>query len=442
MRERRAGAGLAVLALFLLALGAPSAAGAADRTPRPDFTSGYQAPSITTPAPRSIWLEYVDVLVLACALAASAWLALRARSREGIFLLGVFSIGYFGFFRKGCICPIGTIQNVSLALSDPTYRLPLAAAAFFILPLLGTLLAGRTFCGSVCPFGALQDAVIVKPLRLPRWLAVPLGFLPVTYLALAALFAATGAEFVVCRFDPFIGLFRQGGSAEMLALGGAVLLLGTVVARPYCRFLCPYGVLLRWISRLSYSHLAVTPDSCVSCGLCGEACPVDALRAPDPAPAPAATMQGARRGARRGLLLALGALPLLVALGAVLGAQLSPLMARVHPTVRLAEQVAREDAGGAAGVPVATTLESVTFRTTETSTTQLARDAQEVRDRYAVGGPVAGGLVMLVLAGGLVATWRRRRSTDHHPDKGECVGCGRCFSYCPREHLRIREGRR
>jgi ferredoxin len=435
MRDRRrriARLTIALLAFLALALEVPLPAAAADRVPRPDFTTGYQAPAITTPAPRSLWLEYLDVLVLGVALSASAWLALRARSREGIFALGVFSIGYFGFFRKGCICPIGSIQNVALALSDPSYTLPVTAVAFFVLPLLGTLLAGRSYCGSVCPFGALQDAVIVKPLRLPRWLSVPLGFLPVIYLSLAVLFSATGAEFVVCRFDPFIGLFRPGGSAEMLALGGSFLLLGTVIARPYCRFLCPYGVLLRWLSRLSYTHLTVMPDSCVNCGLCGEACPVDALRAPDPAVLPPT------RAERRSLVLSLTALPLLVALGAVAGGQLSPLLARVHPTVRLAEQITREDAGTA----TATTLESDTFRSTQTTLAELQGDASDVRARFAAGGPLMGGFLMLVLGGGFVATFRRRKNPDHHPDRGECIGCGRCFSYCPREHMRIREGRR
>ena len=141
---------------------------------------------------------------------------------------------------------------------------------------------GRTFCAAVCPFGALQDAVIVKPLRLPRWLAVPLGFLPVVYLGLAVLFAATGAEFVVCRFDPFVNFFRVGGSVEILALGACFLLLGTVVARPYCRFVCPYGVILGWLSRLSFLHATISPDSCVQSRLCEESCPVDAIRAPDP----------------------------------------------------------------------------------------------------------------------------------------------------------------
>jgi NosR/NirI family nitrous oxide reductase transcriptional regulator len=415
--------------LLLLAL-APALLPAVDRVPRPTFESGYQLPELQVPAPRSLTLEYLDVAVLVLALAAASWLALRARSRQGIFLLSAFSIAYFGFFRKGCICPIGSIQNVALALFDPTYALPTAAVAFFALPLVTALFVGRSFCAAVCPFGALQDAMIVKPLRLPRWLATPLGFLPVVYLGLAVLFAAAGAEFIVCRFDPFVSFFRMGGRMGMLALGCCFLALGTVVARPYCRFVCPYGVILGWLSRLSLRHSTISPDECVQCRLCEESCPFDAIRAPDPPLAAPIT-----RGERRAFAAGLAALPVLVALGAFAGHQLSPTLARVHPAVRLAAQVQAEDSGWT----TATTLESETFRTTRTTKEELFGSAEAVRQRFARSGPLLGGFVMLVLTATFLASFFRRRRTEYQPDRGECFSCGRCFAYCPREHLRLKE---
>lgn len=415
----------AVLLLTLL----PGEADAADRIPRPDFTSGYEAPEVQAPAPRSPFQEYADVAVLVLALSAASWLGLRARSRGGLFLLGLFSLAYFGFYRKGCICPVGSIQNVALALADSGYALPLTAVLFFVLPLVSALLSGRSFCAAVCPLGAVQDAVVLEPLRVPRWLAAPLEFLPVVYLGLAVLFAATGAEFVVCRFDPFVSFFRMNGSPGMLGLGACFLALGTVVARPYCRFLCPYGVLLGWLSRLSILHVTVTPDECVQCRLCGEACPVDAIRAPStPASGPSAVE-------RRAFAAALAALPLLVALGAVAGGSMSPLLARVHPEVRLADRVAREDAGLAAG----TTLESEAFRASRRTKEDLVASAAAVLRRFDSGGPILGGSLALVLVLTVLAGFRPGRRDGYAPDRGACVGCGRCFSYCPRERMRYAE---
>ena len=65
------------------------------------------------------------------------------------------------------------------------------------------------------------------------------------------LFAATGAGYVICRFDPFVPLFRLTGDWTMLMTGGIFLLIGVFVSRPYCRFFCPYGILLGWLSRFS-----------------------------------------------------------------------------------------------------------------------------------------------------------------------------------------------
>jgi len=124
--------------------------------------------------------------------------------------------------------------------------------------------------------------VLIRPVRVPRPLARALGMVPYVYLGLAVLFAGTGTMFVVCRYDPFVGFFRLSGTLPMLLAGGVVLLLATVVGRPYCRFLCPYGVLLSLCSRFAWRRTSITPDVCVQCSLCEDACPFDAIRAPTP----------------------------------------------------------------------------------------------------------------------------------------------------------------
>ena len=254
----------------------------AQRFPPPDFESGYQMPTMTRPHPTQTWRELVDVGVLVGALLLASYFAVWKRSRKSVAWLVVFSLVYFGFYRKGCICPVGSLQNVTLSLFDSSYALPVTVAVFFAVPLVFALLFGRVFCGAVCPLGAIQDVVLIKPVRVPRVLGQVLGLLPYVYLGLAVLFAATGTMFVVCRYDPFVGLFRLSGTVPMLVLGGVFLLTSTVVGRPYCRFLCPYGVLLSLGSRFAWRRVSITPDICVQCSLCEDACPFDAIRTPTP----------------------------------------------------------------------------------------------------------------------------------------------------------------
>src|SRR5579862_664329 len=97
------------------------------RFPPPDFESGYKLPVTRTPLPRSLSLEYLDVVVLVIALGLASYLVLKQRSRKGVFALSLFSLAYFGFYRKGCICAIGSVQNVALSLVPSGYALPLTA---------------------------------------------------------------------------------------------------------------------------------------------------------------------------------------------------------------------------------------------------------------------------------------------------------------------------
>jgi len=278
-RKRRLLAAGVFLALTVLLC---ANGGAVERFPSPDFESGHTLPGTSHPPPRADWREAVDVALLAVALSAASWILLVKRSRKAMTVLSVLCLAYFGFYRRGCVCSIGAIQNVTAALADPDYYLPLTVALIFVLPIAFALLFGRVFCGGVCPLGAIQDVVLIKPVRLPPWLERALGVLPFVYLGVAVLYAATNTMFVICRYDPFVSFFRRSGPFHMLIAGGVVLALATFIGRPFCRFLCPYGALLGIFSRGSWRKASITPDDCIVCSLCAEACPFGAIRPPTP----------------------------------------------------------------------------------------------------------------------------------------------------------------
>jgi NAD-dependent dihydropyrimidine dehydrogenase PreA subunit len=284
VRSRLVGLGLLVL---LAVSGTPGLAQQTDYERQVEVApteesigEGYVTPEVQYPLPRAVYRQVADVVLLGLAMLLAAWLALRSRRRSGLVALTVACVAYFGFYREGCICPIGSIQNVAVAIVDPTYAVPYFVIAIFVLPLFAALFFGRVFCSGVCALGAIQELVVIKPIQVPARLDRALGWLKWVYLGVALVFAvlpAASRDFVICRFDPFVGLFRFTGQAWLLIVGGLFLVVGLFVGRPYCRWFCPYGALLSVFSRYAWKSFSITPDRELDCGLCTDACPYGAI---------------------------------------------------------------------------------------------------------------------------------------------------------------------
>ena len=395
--------------------------GNAQRFPEPEFETDYTVPETQTVAPRALAWEYMDVMVLLLTLSIISWFVIKKRSRKGIFWTSIFSIAYFGAFREGCVCSVGSIQNVTLSLFQADYVIPLTVIAFFVLPLLFTLLFGRTFCAGVCFMGALQDLVHIKPITVPTWLSKPLSALPYIYLVLALLLAATGADFIVCRYDPFIGFFRMNATFGMFVFGAIILILGIFVGRPYCRFLCPYGVLLSWMSRLSIWHTTVTPSACIQCKLCETSCPVDAIDKPT-----IVKPEPADKGRKR-LITLLILLPVFIFVGGFISSLMYKQLSTIHPTVSLAEEIKWEiDNDKKTG-----SEESKAFHTSGIPAEQLFVDAASIQSQFYFGTWLGGALLGLFFGISLLQHAVVQRRTDYEPNKSNCVSCGKCYKYCP-----------
>ena len=394
------------------------------RFPKPEFDTGYTQPTTITPEPRALQLEYFDVIILVIVLSLASYFAIKKRSRYGILGLSIFTLIYFGFYRNGCICAIGAIQNVTLSFFDPAYAISLTVLLFFMLPLIFTLFFGRTFCAGACPLGAIQDLIIIKPLSLPKWLNKTLGLIPYIYLSLAVLFAATGTDFIICRYDPFVGIFRMDAKFLMIVLGIAILLMGMFVARPYCRFLCPYSVPLSWMSRFSKHHLTITPTECIQCKLCSHSCPFDAIDFPTNEKEVVKSGLGPKRFVTYAVII-----PLWIAAGIFVGAKSHTFLSKANPDVYLAELLiahpeVKNDPDN---------IDVQTFMASGKSMETLVNEAEIIQDKFYTGSMIAGGFLGLVIGLTLLNTVVFRKRQDYEPHKGNCLSCGRCMDYCPVE---------
>ena len=173
-------------------------------------------------------------------------------------------------------CPIGAIQNFIILGKVPYYLIGYTTLFFTVL--------GRVFCGWMCPFGILQDAVdkifnrrkrTVHKFRFTKFI--------VLILTLAAAWKFSDTLF--CKICP-VGFIEAAVPYRMehgmifdtlfiLRILFFIFLIGIIffISRFWCRNLCPLGAWAGIFNKISFLRLHVK-DSCDRCGACVSACPM------------------------------------------------------------------------------------------------------------------------------------------------------------------------
>ena len=394
-----------------------------NRFPRPDFESGYVYPEQQQfVIPNEALWSYIDIAMLLLLMSFVAWAVIKKQIRWPVTLVSVISVAYFGFFRHGCVCSIGAIQNVALTLTSDSYSIPLYVLLLFILPIIFTFFFGRVFCAGVCPFGALQDLVNIKNYKLSKAVTGVLGIFPWIYLSFAVLFAVTNSRFIICRFDPFVGIFRLGGELPLILFGAALLVFSVFTGRPFCRFICPYGAILSLFSKVSFFRVTITKKDCINCQLCHNACPVDAIRSPYENKVKESRYEGVKR-----ILRYLVFLPLMVIAGATIMYILSDKFSKVNKTVQLYEMIVQHEIKPQATQP----LELQAFYGQEKTVEELVAQIAVIKKEFSIWSGIVGAFFGLIIALALINLSVKRTRKSYEIDDANCVGCGRCFSYCP-----------
>ena len=244
--------------------------------------------------------EIADLVVLTLLLTIAGLLSLKHQRKCRFTALTIIGLLYFGLFRGGCICPVGATTNFFMGLVAPE-MIGKTVAYLFLLPLVVAFFAGRVFCTSACPLGALQHLIARRNgYQIPTKLNKILNLIPFFMLGATVWGALRSGIFLACRLDAYKPIFFTGhawfGQLGDLITGtlteprlvlvgdwiawttlAAVLVIGFFVPRPFCRFVCPYGVLLGFFSKVGLRSRRIDPESCFACVMCTKTCPVQAI---------------------------------------------------------------------------------------------------------------------------------------------------------------------
>ena len=231
-----------------------------------------------------IFFRFDPLAAFGTMLAARAWLphlALALITVAGAVLLGRYWCGW--------ICPLGTLLGWFRfgSARRAAKRLPprLRSVKYMVLVAIGVMAA----------FGSMTLMVLDPISLLTRTATTSLvpGFAyAVTQLeTLAARWPALGGA-VRWIDDTFRGNLlpqvqpRFGQAIAIFLIFLTVILLNALADRFWCRYLCPLGALLGWLSKVQVFRPLVV-DACTRCGRCVTACRVDAIEPATGAAAPA-----------------------------------------------------------------------------------------------------------------------------------------------------------
>lgn len=192
-------------------------------------------------------------------------------------------------------CPIGALQTVA-----GSNRFSASYYVLGFLILIGTLV-GRLVCGFLCVFGLLQDLLYKLPmpkLKVPERVDHLLRYLKYLVLLLLVLLlpALITDEFglgkpffceYLCPAGTLEGsiplllttpsLRQMAGNLFIWKLGIAILILilSTMIYRPFCRYLCPLGAFYGLFNRISFLHIEINQNTCIQCNKCENDCHMD-----------------------------------------------------------------------------------------------------------------------------------------------------------------------
>ena len=223
------------------------------------------------------WAKVLPLLLI-FGLVMTAFVRKDARLRWITLSITLF---YLGFFNGGFLSVSHITNTINLGPSMILSDLPLLMIVVFTL--VTTLIWGRVFCSSLCPFGALQDMITrIVPRRWQQ--AVPAFIhdkaLTVKYalLALIVIMAVVQSDISIFQyFEPFGTLFFYSTSLVLWTILILILLASAVVKRFYCRYVCPLGAALGVLSLISLRRIKRVPQ-CSVCKVCEHACPTGAIR--------------------------------------------------------------------------------------------------------------------------------------------------------------------
>jgi len=227
-----------------------------------------------------------------------------------IFLWIIVALAFFSFFERSkyfryftlglSFAYVGILMGGGFSINDVLRLLSFHSPVFLnnlywyslvIIALGLTVIAGRFYCGWLCPFGAILEVLhrlipiewtitesTDRYLKLIKYANLAI-LLIIAFLLKNKILATYTAGFI----EPFATFFNLHGDLISWIWLVSMLFISSVISRFYCRYFCPLGAFFALLSGLSsllrIRQLSVNlpQGNCKGCRLAQKKCQMDAI---------------------------------------------------------------------------------------------------------------------------------------------------------------------
>jgi len=201
-----------------------------------------------------------------------------SKVRLAFIVGGVLAFGLvYGLLTRGGLNPnpVFSVRNL-LVIVLVKHQLLIPVVAMLVILLLMVWVSNKSICGWGCQLGLLQD--LLHRVNLPKW--KPPFWLSntvrvIAFVALVVGLAVAGLDWIGI-IDPF-KLFQFNFTLAIGLFSAVILVASLFIYRPWCHFLCPFGLLGWLVEQVSLFRPRINREACKECKLCVKACPTNAM---------------------------------------------------------------------------------------------------------------------------------------------------------------------
>ncbi len=210
--------------------------------------------------------------------------SIRPGLRKGLYVTAAL---LFGVVLGSDPSAMGTVKDAIVLFVTKGVVFPPRLIALSVF-LLMVLVFNKSICSWGCQAGVLQDLLFrlnrdgkdtrgqtrqFKP-SFALTNGIRILFLA-AFTAVAVLWGTDLIEFV----DPFKVYKPAALGVAGMAFVALLLLASAFVYRPWCHFLCPFGLVGWLVEKVSLFRIKVNYDTCIACEACARACPSTVMEA-------------------------------------------------------------------------------------------------------------------------------------------------------------------